>query len=80
MSIIYINHSLASYSAFCRNYGNHTTSTVGYHDWNDEAITAMIDSMETPWEHLSELYESAKDEGFAEIEDRFQKAEVIGKQ
>ncbi|KAG9254532.1 uncharacterized protein F5Z01DRAFT_622392 [Emericellopsis atlantica] len=38
-----------TYSAFCRNYGNYCTSKVGSHNWNEEAIHAMVCDLETPW-------------------------------
>ncbi|KAM0739598.1 hypothetical protein ACQRIT_004782 [Beauveria bassiana] len=42
----------ASYSAFCRQYGNHTTNAVGYHDWNGEANGQMARHMKSPWQTL----------------------------
>lgn len=41
-----------SYSAFCRNYGNHSTRTVGYRNWNKEALSDMVEDLETPWQTL----------------------------
>ncbi|KAM7200854.1 hypothetical protein V8F20_005096 [Naviculisporaceae sp. PSN 640] len=41
-----------SYSAFCRNYGNHCTSTIGSRNWNEEAIAKMVRDMTPLWEHL----------------------------
>lgn len=41
--------SPASYSAFCRNHGNHSTSAVGYHNWNKEAMACLKEDMEVVW-------------------------------
>ncbi|KAK6859171.1 hypothetical protein PG995_005024 [Apiospora arundinis] len=35
----------STYSAFCRNYGNHRTPAVGSRDWNQEAIEAMVEDL-----------------------------------
>ncbi|KAL1845937.1 hypothetical protein Daus18300_014397 [Diaporthe australafricana] len=42
----------SSYAAFCRKWGNHTTQAVGYRNWNKEAMSAMAESLEGPWEDL----------------------------
>ncbi|KAM5358468.1 hypothetical protein ACJZ2D_015255 [Fusarium nematophilum] len=41
-----------TYSAFTRNYGDHFTSAVGSHNWNEEAMEGMSGDLETPWEDL----------------------------
>ncbi|PQK15746.1 hypothetical protein BB8028_0006g00680 [Beauveria bassiana] len=42
----------ATYSAFCRQYGNYTTNAVGHHDWNGEANGQMARHMKSPWQTL----------------------------
>ncbi|KAM0187534.1 hypothetical protein ACHAPI_011071 [Fusarium lateritium] len=44
------NH--ATYSAFCRNYGNHSTDAAGRRHWNEEAMNRMVEDLERPWELL----------------------------
>ncbi|KAK2766946.1 hypothetical protein FQN54_006261 [Arachnomyces sp. PD_36] len=39
----------SSYSAFCSNYGDHSTPKVGYHCWNKEAMASMNDDMSPLW-------------------------------
>ncbi|KAK7995518.1 hypothetical protein PG990_014291 [Apiospora arundinis] len=39
----------STYSAFCRNYGNHRTPAVGSRDWNQEAIEAMVEDLAPLW-------------------------------
>jgi hypothetical protein len=48
----------ASYSAFCRNFGNHTTEKVGTHNWNEEAIEQMTRELTTPWQELRSAIKS----------------------
>lgn len=69
---------LATYAAFCRQYGDYATPAIGRHCWNDDAIVAMVSSMETPWDNLLQSYESAKDEIMSSIEDLFRQAEITG--
>ncbi|TVY32961.1 hypothetical protein LSUB1_G006630 [Lachnellula subtilissima] len=42
----------ATYSAFCRGFGDHYTGTVGGHNWNEEAIEHMVGDLGIPWETL----------------------------
>lgn len=42
----------ATYSAFCRHYGDHCTSAVGAHNWNEEAMEAMVTDLTEPWDNL----------------------------
>ncbi|KAH7129906.1 hypothetical protein B0J13DRAFT_627047 [Dactylonectria estremocensis] len=39
----------ASYSAFCRQYGNYRTGAAGKHNWNEEAIDGMVRDLKRPW-------------------------------
>lgn len=43
----------ATYSAFCRKYGNHSTPAVGHHNWNEEALSEMVTDLEDPWQDLA---------------------------
>jgi hypothetical protein len=40
----------ASYSAFCRNYGDHCTNKVGYRNWNKEALEGMTRDLVQSWQ------------------------------
>lgn len=42
----------ATYAAFCRNFGTHSTKVVGYRNWNEEALKAMSEDLEEPWDNL----------------------------
>lgn len=44
--------SLASFSAFCRNYGDHNTPKARRHNWNEEAMKAMVQDMTDPWHNF----------------------------
>lgn len=46
----------ATYSAFCRNFGDYFTEKVGRHNWNEEAIEQMARDLETPWETLKSTF------------------------
>lgn len=39
----------SSYSAFCSNYGEHSTPKKGYHCWNEEAMDGMNGDMSPVW-------------------------------
>ncbi|KAK4182680.1 nuclear GTPase SLIP-GC 3 [Podospora australis] len=39
----------ASYAAFSRHYGIHSTGAVRYRNWNEEAIQAMAQDLSDPW-------------------------------
>lgn len=42
-----------TYSAFCRNYGQHRTDATKIpRDWNAEVIDAMKGDLEDPWNDL----------------------------
>jgi len=41
--------SIASYAAFCRNFGDYETPKAGRHNWNEEAMETMVIDMEQPW-------------------------------
>ncbi|XP_014552738.1 hypothetical protein COCVIDRAFT_109543 [Bipolaris victoriae FI3] len=40
----------ATYSAFCRHKGDHSTQAVGYRNWNDEAIACLKKDLNSAWE------------------------------
>jgi hypothetical protein len=39
-----------SYKAFCNNFGEHQTTTAGYHCWNEEAMRGMTEDVAEVWE------------------------------
>lgn len=42
----------ATYSAFCRQYGDYSTKAVGARNWNTEAMEAMVTDLAQPWDNL----------------------------
>ncbi|KAI0003171.1 hypothetical protein F4779DRAFT_602144 [Xylariaceae sp. FL0662B] len=42
----------ATYSAFCRNYGNYCTPAVGQRNWNEEIMETMARELSSPWRGL----------------------------
>lgn len=44
--------AIATYSAFCRQYGDYCTPAVGVHNWNKEAMEAMVTDLTEPWDNL----------------------------
>lgn len=65
----------ATYSAFCRNYGNHMTAATRVRRcWNDEAMQAMVTRMERPWQDFRQTM-LRLEEGVSEaIETSFDRA------
>ncbi|KXH31905.1 hypothetical protein CSIM01_02457 [Colletotrichum simmondsii] len=41
-----------TYSAFCRNFGNHRTDKAGWHDWNQELICTMAGDVTPQWDSV----------------------------
>ncbi|KAK7444201.1 hypothetical protein Landi51_08752 [Colletotrichum acutatum] len=41
-----------TYSAFCRNFGNHHTKIAGWHDWNQELICTMAGDVTPQWDSV----------------------------
>ncbi|TQV95586.1 tat pathway signal sequence [Cordyceps javanica] len=56
-----------TYSAYCRNYGNHSTAKARDRNWNDEAIRHMVRDMTTPWSTV----ESRLQEEYARVSEFF---------
>ena len=44
--------TIETYSAFCRQYGDYCTPAVGEHNWNKEAMQAMVTDLTEPWDNL----------------------------
>lgn len=44
--------NIETYSAFCRQYGDYCTPAVGAHNWNEEAMEAMVTDLTEPWNNL----------------------------
>ncbi|KAH9883404.1 hypothetical protein F4778DRAFT_801988 [Xylariomycetidae sp. FL2044] len=51
-----------SYSAFCRNYGDHATATIGRRNWNAEAMAAMVQDLRDPWQAVHRASEDRIDD------------------
>lgn len=60
-----------SFAAFCRNYGNYETRSVGHHCWNDEAMKVMVTHMNTPWQTFCQNIRTDQAESSHLIEDTF---------
>jgi hypothetical protein len=69
--LVAANFFSGTYSAFCRNYGDHTTKAVGYHCWNDEAMESMSSTMKTPWDNLCQSLLSSQDNNSNLIKNAF---------
>jgi hypothetical protein len=50
--LVEANRLAATYSAFCRRYGDFATRAIGSHNWNEEAIEGMIRDLSSPWQRL----------------------------
>lgn len=48
----------ATYAAFCNQYGYHCTKAVGSHNWNEEAISVMVSSLQPKWRQLYKEFAS----------------------
>ncbi|KAL0931975.1 Nuclear GTPase SLIP-GC 3 [Colletotrichum truncatum] len=46
----------ASYSAFCRQFGNYCTPAAGSHNWNEEIIHGMVTTLSSPWRNVSSTF------------------------
>src|SRR5205809_979438 len=61
----------SSYSAFCRNYGTHTTKAVGSLCWNEKAIKSMTSDMSGLWDAFDRDVESYLDRIYQSVEEVF---------
>jgi len=43
-----------TYTAFCQHNGIYRTDAVGYHNWNEEAMTAMVRDVTAQWDTFME--------------------------
>ena len=50
--IAHLVFSTGTYIAFCRKYGEHSTTAVDWHSWNAEAMTSMVDDLKYPWNEV----------------------------
>ena len=55
MRVRSFNKVLASYAAFCRKYGDHTTAVIGSRCWNEEIIEGMTGDLAEPWKRFRNL-------------------------
>ncbi|TRX89955.1 hypothetical protein FHL15_009227 [Xylaria flabelliformis] len=60
-----------TYSAFCRNYGTHSTAAVGPRSWNQEIIEEMTKDMNTPWDELQMTFEQRGEDMIESIDNLF---------
>ncbi|KAK8030148.1 hypothetical protein PG993_011439 [Apiospora rasikravindrae] len=59
----------STYSAFCRNYGNYRTPAVGSHDWNEEAIEAMVGDLTPLWSQLCGSIEQSHEQLIGQVQE-----------
>ncbi|RYO90874.1 hypothetical protein DL766_001625 [Monosporascus sp. MC13-8B] len=52
-SLYWQGWSHPSYTAFCSNYGEHSTAKMGYHCWNEEAMEGMKGDMSAVWDSFA---------------------------
>lgn len=64
----------ASYSAFCRQYGNHCTNAVGSRCWNDEAVEEMKTDVFIAWSAFHQILSSDHDNMVELIKRTFEQA------
>lgn len=64
----------STYSAFCRNYGDYSTKTVGPHCWNDEAMATMVRFMATRWQTFRQNLLGSEEDYTDLIESTFDRA------
>jgi hypothetical protein len=70
----------ATYSAFCRNFGDYNTEAVGEHNWNEEAIERMVKDLAAPWQDLRSTLQRTLEDNNRLIEDLMNWAiEYLGK-
>ncbi|EAU36995.1 predicted protein [Aspergillus terreus NIH2624] len=62
----------ASYAAWCRNHGTHTTKTVGYRCWNEEILQPMFEIMDPCWDEFMEWLEEQGETLEEQVSDVFQ--------
>ncbi|RWA11880.1 hypothetical protein EKO27_g3224 [Xylaria grammica] len=65
----------ASYSAFCRNYGNYCTAKIGSRNWNQEIIEQMTTDLSPPWEQVQISLDQQGEEATEFIDDIFEEAD-----
>lgn len=42
----------ATYSAFCRKFGNHSSEKKGPRNWNEEAMKCMVNDLTSPMDRV----------------------------
>jgi hypothetical protein len=67
--LVNTNRSAATYSAFCRSYGNGYTKKAGAHNWNEEAIDKMVQDLAVPWENFCSTLQDRHESTSSSIED-----------
>lgn len=70
----------ASYSAFCRHYGDYYTPTVKAHNWNEEAMEAMVTDLTEPWDNVRSTLRNLNERTASSIQDLMnQEFQELGK-
>ena len=57
-----------AYKYFCQNFGDHSTASVGSHNWNEEAVHKMASDLITPWQNLKSTTERRFERDIESIE------------
>ena len=63
------NLAVATYSAFCRQYGYYNTQAVGFHSWNEEAIEVMVGDLAASWQNFRSTLRSRHQSTKVSVED-----------
>jgi hypothetical protein len=63
------NYESETYAAFCRQFGDYCTPTVGPHNWNEEALEGMSTGLTRPWQALRSTIDRQVEAIATEIEE-----------
>lgn len=68
-----------SYAAFCRNFGYHSTRVAGTHNWNEEAIQPMVNTLSPQWRTMCAQIEQQRCSVTGALEDLCEEAiDILG--
>jgi hypothetical protein len=71
---------IATYRAFCLNYGDHYTKAVQSHNWNEEAIDRMVRDLAIPWQSFRSTVQDLQNGTTRLIDESIEKAiQYLGK-
>ncbi|KAK3903178.1 hypothetical protein C8A05DRAFT_43557 [Staphylotrichum tortipilum] len=71
---VWSSRRLATYAAFCRQYGTHTTDAAGYHCWNEEAMGTINHDLADPWDRFQSNVNRQLDDATAFVSETLDRA------